>query len=409
MLTFKYDDDVQITPHFNSREFRCKCGTPHDFQVSEDLVNKLEVVYKRLNCSKIIISSGFRCVKHDKSVGGSGTGQHTLGRAADYCCYGQDGNIISSKLVCCTAQDVGFTGIANINANYTYTHSDVRTSGKWFGNEITGYNSVTTDFYQYFGIQKEESHMNGIDISYCQTKINWDQLNVDFVIIKAGQKDYTDPWFERHYAAAEKAGIPKGAYWYGEAKTVDAAKKEADCFIERLNGKKFEYPVYYDVEGDMLNLSNSLLSDIVKAFLERVERAGYWVGLYMSGCPMHDKISSSVLSRFALWVADTRGAKPTYIQNYGIWQYSHTGKVASITGDVDLDYGYVDYPSKIKAKGLNGFASSNIPTDNTPTDTSNQTDNGDDSNDKPTNEVEDIDVEVVINGKKYEGKLSEKK
>lgn len=85
---------------------------------------------------KIIVTSGYRCPTHDKNVGGSGTGQHTLGNAADICCYGQDGQPISSKIVCQKAQDIGFTGITNITAAYIYTHVDVRPNGKWYGDEV---------------------------------------------------------------------------------------------------------------------------------------------------------------------------------------------------------------------------------------------------------------------------------
>ena len=114
--TYGYTDNTQLSSHFNAQEFRCKCGKEHDFQIDDDLITKLETLYAALNCSKIIVTSGFRCVAHDKSVGGNGTGQHTLGKAADTCCYGQDGQPISSKTVCCKAQDIGFGGIANITA-----------------------------------------------------------------------------------------------------------------------------------------------------------------------------------------------------------------------------------------------------------------------------------------------------
>lgn len=82
---YNYGDTTQITEHFKASEFQCKCGN-----------------------------------------------------AADICCIGQDGQPISSKLVCCAAQDIGFTGIANINYSYTYTHVDVRPGSKWYGNEIHG-------------------------------------------------------------------------------------------------------------------------------------------------------------------------------------------------------------------------------------------------------------------------------
>ena len=70
---YEYGDTTQITQHFNAKEFRCKCGKEHEFSVSDDLVQKLEQLYAALNCSKIIVTSGFRCSAHDKAVKGSGT------------------------------------------------------------------------------------------------------------------------------------------------------------------------------------------------------------------------------------------------------------------------------------------------------------------------------------------------
>ena len=166
---YEYGDTTQITQHFNAKEFRCKCGKEHEFSVSDKLVQKLEQLYAALNCSKIIVTSGFRCSAHDKAVKGSGTGQHTLGNAADICCYGQDGQPISSKVVCCKAQDIGFSGIANITAAYQYTHVDVRPNGKWYGDEVHGNSTVTDDFYKYFGGED----MKGIDVSVHNGNIDW--------------------------------------------------------------------------------------------------------------------------------------------------------------------------------------------------------------------------------------------
>lgn len=160
MSTYKYNDTTQITEHFNVQEFRCKCGGTHDTVVDDNLVEKLEQLHKALNCSKIIVNSGYRCSQHDKNVGGNGSGQHTKGTAADIVCYDKSGAVISSKKVCCAAQDIGFTGIANIDNTYTATHADVRTSGKWYGNEALGAagtnSSVTAEFYNYFGLSKND-------------------------------------------------------------------------------------------------------------------------------------------------------------------------------------------------------------------------------------------------------------
>ena len=159
-----YKGDIlnkQLSPHFNLSEFRCKCGKNHDTLLDDALWKKLEELYAKLNCSKIIISSGYRCIAHDIAVGGAGGGYHTKGMAADCCCYDKKGNPINTKIVSCVAQDLGFGGMANINSSYTYIHLDVRTGGRWFGNETLGYGSlykngkIVTDFYDYYGLTRD--------------------------------------------------------------------------------------------------------------------------------------------------------------------------------------------------------------------------------------------------------------
>lgn len=152
-MIYKYTDETQLSAHFNVREFRCKCGKTHDTELNPKLVADLEKIYRALSCSKIIVTSGYRCPTHDKNVGGNGTGQHTKGNAADIICYGQDGSIISTKKVACKAQDIGFRGIGNIDSTYTAIHVDVRTGAKWYGDEaVRGgtSGSVTDDFYRYY-------------------------------------------------------------------------------------------------------------------------------------------------------------------------------------------------------------------------------------------------------------------
>ena len=95
---YDYNDSTQLSPHFNAHEFRCSCGKIHETLIASELIEKLEALYTALNCSKIIVTSGYRCPEHDKAVGGTSSGQHTKGTAADVCCYGQDGQPISSSV-----------------------------------------------------------------------------------------------------------------------------------------------------------------------------------------------------------------------------------------------------------------------------------------------------------------------
>ncbi|WP_196243285.1 GH25 family lysozyme [Ruminococcus flavefaciens] len=355
--TYGYTDNTQLSPHFNAQEFRCKCGKAHDFQIDDDLITKLETLYSTLNCSKIIVTSGFRCAAHDKAVKGSGTGQHTLGKAADICCYGQDGQPISSKTVCCKAQDTGFTGIANITAAYIYTHVDVRSGGKWYGDEVHGNSSVTDDFYKYFGGED----MKGIDVSVHNGKIDWQKVRaagIDFAILRAGYgrlASQKDERFVENYAGAKAAGIPVGAYWYSYAMTPEEAELEADVFLSVIKGKQFEMPVYFDLEEKkQFDLGKEKVSAIMRAFLERVEAAGYFVGLYGSASSLVTHTADDIKSRYTIWLAHWVD-QTNYSGAYGIWQHSEKGSVDGINGNVDLDIGYKNFPTIIKAKGLNGY------------------------------------------------------
>ena len=207
----------------------------------------------------------------------------------------------------------------------------------------------------------------GIDISRWQPNYDLARAKaegVEFVIIKAGGGDdglYKDSKFEQHYANAKALGLPVGSYFFGKAMSVEQAKKEADKFLSILAGHQFEMPVYYDVEETMLNNSKQLLTDIMFAFCEKVEKAGYYVGIYSNEWVFNSKVDDKKLSRFAHWVAKWVKNKPKLkYSEVGLWQFGgKTNLIRSpfIAGVVtDQDYCYVDYETAIKKYGLNGFS-----------------------------------------------------
>ena len=382
--TYSNTDRTQLSSHFNVQEFKCKCGGTHDILISSELIDKLEQLYTALNCSKIIVTSGYRCPTHDKNVGGTSTGQHTKGTAADICCYGQDGKPISSKLVCCKAQDIGFTGIANITSDYIYTHVDVRNTGyRWLGDEVYGTGTITDDFYSYYNISKTgdfetSSGILGIDVSEYQGNINWSHVKADgvkFAILRAGISHRVDNQFANNYAGCKSNGVPVGAYWYSKATTVAEAKQEAQDFLAALKGKTLEYPVYMDLEEQsQFALGKEKCSELVDAFLTVLEQAGYFAGLYCSTYYLSNYITDSIKSRYAIWVAQYNDSC-TYSGNYGIWQ-SGIGTIYGIDGDCDIGHGYIDYEKIIKNAGLNGFSAQNSNIENEDSD---KTDNNSDT------------------------------
>lgn len=142
----------QISTHFHSTEFKCPhCGS---IKIDENLVNKVEHIFSKLNASKCIISSGYRCPTYDKRENGF-AGRHSEGLAMDCIFYDKSNKIIPSKIVICVAYDLGeLNGIAKINDNYT--HLDNRSGSTYRGDETRGNSSYWTNPYSYFGVSKAD-------------------------------------------------------------------------------------------------------------------------------------------------------------------------------------------------------------------------------------------------------------
>jgi len=133
-----------------------------------------------------------------------------------------------------------------------------------------------------------------------------------------------------------------------------AGKADAERFIQLLKGKQFEYPVFMDNEAQPVSAKTGITEASI-AFCETMEAAGYFVGIYGSTYSgFRDRMDDSKLTAYTHWVAQY-ASKCTYSGKYGIWQYSSKGRVNGISGNVDMDLSYVDYPSAIKGGGFNGY------------------------------------------------------
>ena len=169
-----------------------------------------------------------------------------------------------------------------------------------------------------------------------------------------------DGYFEKNVANALKAGIDIGCYFYSYATSVAAAKKEAAYVVSVLQKYKgvFTYPVAFDLEDKtQQGLGKTVLTDMVIAFGDAIEKAGFYCSLYSNLNWLKNYLDDSKLKRFDHWLAQWASA-PTYTGVFGMWQSSSTGKVSGINGNVDTDIAYKDYPTIIKNAKLNGFTGS---------------------------------------------------
>lgn len=201
-----------------------------------------------------------------------------------------------------------------------------------------------------------------IDISKHNGSIDFAKVKADGisgVIIRAGfgrHISQKDPTFETYYSNAKAAGLNVGAYWYSYASSATEAKTEAAVFIEAIKGKKFDLPVYLDIEEEKhVALDRTICSAMVEAFCSTLEAAGYFAGVYSFDSFFGSNLNAEVQKKYSCWVARVENVKPVYCKSYGMHQYTWKGAVKGVSGAVDVSYCYKDFPKIIKNAGLNGW------------------------------------------------------
>lgn len=201
----------------------------------------------------------------------------------------------------------------------------------------------------------------GIDLSKHNKVYDWEMVSkaVDFVILRAGgdfNKKYKDIKFEYYYNACKMYDIPVGAYYDcgKEFYTADKGKECAQHFLNLLSGKQFEYPVYMDIELTPAKY-RKLITDAAVAFCDELEKYRYFVGIYASDISgFQEMLQYDRVKLYSQWVA-RYGNKPSYIQTYGMWQFTSTGRISGIEGNVDQDIAFYDFPKIMKGVHFNGY------------------------------------------------------
>ena len=194
-----------------------------------------------------------------------------------------------------------------------------------------------------------------IDVSEHNGVIDWETVknHIDGAIIRCGygqdMASQDDKQWTRNVSECERLGIPYGVYLYSYAKNIASAQSEARHVLRLIEGRKLSYPVYFDMEQpgtEGVAVANA------KAFGDIIEAAGYWCGVYYNP-DWHNRVVKGQLDRFVRWGASygrNDGQKhENHKPNFGedIWQYTSVGHIPGISGNVDLNVCYRDYPAEI--------------------------------------------------------------
>ena len=185
-----------------------------------------------------------------------------------------------------------------------------------------------------------------IDVSTWQGSIDFNKVKsagYDYVIIRAGygkEKSQKDNMFETNYKKAKSAGLKVGAYWFSYAMSPSTATAEADACLSCIKGKKFELPVYYDMEYQpAMSTSNSNYTKMAVNFCNKLKSNGFKSGVYSSASVYDYLLNRKTLKNngISIWNAEWY-IKPSITCD--VWQYSDNGRINGISTNVDLNYIY---------------------------------------------------------------------
>ena len=231
----------------------------------------------------------------------------------------------------------------------------------------------------------------GIDISKWNHTVNpdgsyapidWEALKnagFNYVILKIGStQSGLEPTFEMDYAGAKAAGLDVGVYFFTYSTGVAGIKKDAELVTSWLEGKQFEYPIYLDLEDAPSSdyypseIAAPILTEMCLTFFDMLQKEGYYTGLYVNNEFLFNVLQTdNMIELFEIWYArypslsdyEWNADNETFVWNVekygetlGMWQYCCTGLFDALTGHLDFNYAYKDYPSIIKYYGFNGYS-----------------------------------------------------
>ena len=223
---------------------------------------------------------------------------------------------------------------------------------------VTGIQSIDDKLYYFDAdgvLQKGKTF--GVDVSKYQKNIDWEQIKkagVSFVIVRIGYRGYgasgalvLDPMFEEHFTNVKNAGLKVGVYFFSQATTEEEAKEEAFACAYVLNGRKLDYPIFFDTEasgasGGSGRADGLGVADRTKcavAFCEEVKANGYKPGVYASTLWYRNRVDLSSLTKYTIWNAHYGVASSPI--DCALWQGTCTARLPGYKGDLDVNISYI--------------------------------------------------------------------
>lgn len=206
--------------------------------------------------------------------------------------------------------------------------------------------------FKYYVDEEGNTSRVGIDVSYFQNNIDWEKVKnsgIDFVMLRLGFRGYSgegklvvDEKFHQYMKEAQAAGLDTGVYFFSQAITEEEAREEAEFVYQQCKDYELACPVVFDTEkikGDVArtdDLQPEQLTNITIAFCEKIKEYGYEPMIYANAKWLTTKLQLERLSDYSVWYADYQ-ENPLYPYTFEMWQYTESGQVDGIEGNVDIN------------------------------------------------------------------------
>lgn len=188
------------------------------------------------------------------------------------------------------------------------------------------------------------AYRKGIDLSTFQKEVNYQELKnqgIEFAIIRCGygkEERQKDLMFETHYKGLKSVGIHVGSYLYSYCTSIENSYKEAQNCLKFIQGKQFELPIFIDLEEERTSkLGKDGVTQVALNFCKTIEEHGYKAGVYANLNWFKNFINVKELLHYSIWLAQWSGSHNEDFR-VDFWQYTSSGKILGINGNVDLNY-----------------------------------------------------------------------
>lgn len=207
--------------------------------------------------------------------------------------------------------------------------------------------------------------VRGVDVSEYQNGVDWiavRESGIEFVILRCGWRGYSggslneDVRFRENIEGAQAVGLQVGAYFFSQATSIVEAAEEAVFAADILRGYSLDLPVFFDWERIGTEAARTdgtdahTVTEAALEFCRLLASEGHAVGVYSYIPDVYSMYELDSLAGVTLWMGDP-GTWPEFRYAHDYWQYSFSGTVPGIEGEVDMDVMYVSAPSEAEALG----------------------------------------------------------